>query len=710
MTSTPSAPPSPARLLVRDRLAILELDDPGRPVNTVSTRLMQWLEDQLPTLEAGDFAGLVVRSAKRDHFMAGADIAEMQALADAAEVRALLERGHEIVRRFTALRFPTVAAIHGACLGGGLEVALACDWRVASDHAKTRLGLPEVQLGLIPGLGGTQRLPRLIGVADALDLVLTGKQLDGRRARRLGLVDEVCHPAILEQAAEKLLASGKRRSVPTQPLGKRATNFLAGVPLAKDLVYDRARESVLAKTGGHYPAPLRAIEVVREGMRHPLGRALEIETRAFADLVVTPTAKNLIALFFAKTDADGRASRLGATATLPPRVAVLGAGFMGSGIAQVLAEKGVPVVMKDRDLPSVGRGMAHCARRFDEIARRRRWRPAEVRAAMGRVLPTTDYELLRGARLVVEAVYEELEVKHRVLAEVEQVAAPDMVFASNTSTIPIAEIARGARHPENVVGMHFFSPVHKMPLLEVIRHPQTSERALAQTVELGRRMGKTIVVVGDGPGFFTSRVLGPFLNEAVWCLAQGATVEQIDQAVTSWGWPVGPLALLDEVGIDIAVHAGQVVIGHLGDRLHPPPTYQRMLTDGRFGRKAGKGFYRYGDRGKEVDPEVYRLLDWQPGVLPNEEIAERCWLQMLNETARTISDGVIENPGDIDLAVIFGFGFPPFRGGILREADRLGLATVVARLEEYAARYGERLAPAPLLHDMARRGARFHRR
>ncbi len=295
-----------------------------------------------------------------------------------------------------------------------------------------------------------------------------------------------------------------------------------------------------------------------------------------------------------------------------------------------------------------------------------------------------------------------------MIREIEAVAPERLIFASNTSTLPIARLAEASRRPENIVGMHFFSPVHKMPLLEVIRHPATSEETLATTVAVGREMGKTVIVVGDGPGFFTSRVLGPFVNEAAWILTEGASIEAIDRALRSWGWPVGPLELLDEVGLDIAHHAAEVMLPYLGDRVAPPPVLARMIEDGRKGRKAGKGFYDYSGKDKRPDPKVYELLGWKPSEVPAAEIVERCWLQMLNEVARTIEDGVIENPVDIDVGVIFGFGFPPFRGGILKAADRLGIAAVVETLRGYAERYGERLAPAPLLVTMAAEGRTFH--
>jgi len=615
--------------------------------------------------------------------------------------------------RLEALDLPKVAAIHGSCLGGGLELALACDRRVATDHPKTKLGLPEVQLGLIPGMGGTQRLPRLIGVPDALDLILTGKQINARRARGLGLVDEICDPYNLGDAAEQLLqaaadAVAKRRSQ-KRSFASRAGSWLAKTPLAGKFVYDKARETVQKKTGGHYPAPKTAIHVVQEGMELSLERALEVEAGAFAELVASDAAKSLMGIFFMKNDVEGRARKMAKAAREVDRVGVLGAGFMGSGIAQVLAYKGFEVVMKDKDHDAVARGMSYANDRFQELVKRRKLTKVERKQAMGRLLGTLEYRPLARTPLIIEAVFEDVDLKHRVIREMEENGPEDLIFASNTSTIPIAKLAEASRKPENVVGMHFFSPVHKMPLLEVIRHPETSDEALATTVDVGNRMGKTVIVVNDGPGFFTSRVLGPFLNEAAFLLTEGASIERIDKALTGWGFPVGPITLLDEVGLDVVYHVGKVMGSYFGDRVRAPEVFNRMAEDERTGRKGGRGFYKY-EKGKKkgVDESVYELIGWQRAEIDTEEIVERCWLQMLNETARTIEDGVIENPVDIDIGVIFGLGFPPFRGGILRAADRLGLDRVVAKLEGYAERHGDRLAPAQLLRDMAQKGDRFH--
>jgi len=345
----------------------------------------------------------------------------------------------------------------------------------------------------------------------------------------------------------------------------------------------------------------------------------------------------------------------------------------------------------------------------------------EAKGALGRIHPTIAYAAaFHRLPLVIEAVFEDLGVKHAVIRETEQAAAQDLIFASNTSAIPIARLAVASRRPENVVGMHFFSPVAKMPLVEVIRHPATSDLAAATVVEAARIMGKTVIVVNDGPGFFTSRVLGTMLNEASWMLAEGARIEQVDRAMTRWGWPVGPFALLDEVGLDVASHVAETVREALGERLEPPAVFARMIADQRLGRKGRRGFYLYANGGgkkkreekteKKVDETVYRLLGWEPAPISDEEIVERCWMQMLNETARCIEEGIISNPADVDLGVIFGFGFPPFRGGLLREADRVGLDTVVERLDGYASRFGRRLEPAELLRAMARQGETFHKR
>ncbi|MEM1178374.1 MAG: 3-hydroxyacyl-CoA dehydrogenase NAD-binding domain-containing protein [Acidobacteriota bacterium] len=707
-----TASTAPGRVEIEDGVAWVYLDDPTKPVNTLNSGYFAWFDAQLDELERQPLKGLIFISEKPGIFVAGADIEELKHLKEPSDVKAMIMKGHGLVGRFAEMPFPVVAAIDGACLGGGLELALACDYRVCTTASHTKLGVPEVMLGIYPGLGGTQRLPRLIGVQEALDLILTGKSINARKAKKLGLVHDTCHPTVLRQAALGLLGRGKPKAAGRSKKGgllSRATDLLARTPGAKNLIFEKAREAVIKKTGGHMPAPLKAIEVVQEGLTLDLDEALELEADGFARIVVTDVAKGLISIFFTKNEVDARAKKMAKKARPVETVGVLGAGFMGAGVAQVLAHKGYEVLLKDRDHEGLGRGLKQCNDLFAGMVKRRKYRPVEQKEAMSRLVPSTDYRGFGRVPFVIEAVFEDLEIKKNVIAETEAAGPDDLIFASNTSTIPITALAAASKRPENVIGMHFFSPVHKMPLLEIIRHEGTSEETLATTVEIGKRMGKTIIVVEDGPGFFTSRVLGPFVNEALYLLQEGATVEQIDKVVSGWGWPVGPIALLDEVGLDVAQKAGKVMVEHAGDRAAPSPIFELMINSGRKGRKGGRGFYDYSKKPKRVDDSIYSLFDWRPKEIDDQEIIERTWMQMLNETARCIEDGIISNPNDIDIGVIFGFGFPPFRGGMLREADRIGVDYVVSRLETYADRHGARLAPAQLLVDMAKKGEKFHK-
>ncbi|MEM8963675.1 MAG: 3-hydroxyacyl-CoA dehydrogenase NAD-binding domain-containing protein [Acidobacteriota bacterium] len=706
---------APGRVVIEDGVAWLHLDQPGKNVNTLSSDSVGWFEARIDELRSQDLRGLVLISDKPGYFIVGADINEIASFEEPAQAKVVIHRGHELMNRIGALPFPVVSAIDGACLGGGLELSLACDYRVATDARHTKLGLPEVKLGVIPGLGGTQRLPRLIGVTAALDLILTGKEVNGKKALKLGLVDRLSHPLSLRQAALEAVSWGKpkrgKRKIPKRKptsLMTKITNVLARAPVAKNLVFDQARKTVLKKSGGHYPAPLRAVDVVEEGIKMPLDEALELEANAFADLAVSEVAKGLISIFFTKQEVDGRAKSLADGARDVDEVAVLGAGFMGAGIAQLLAYKNYRVLLKDRDHQGLGRGMKQAGGLFRELVKRRKMRKPQAEQAMSRLMPTVDYRGFDRVPLVIEAVFEDVDLKHSVIREIEEAGPDGLIFASNTSTIPITRLAEASAKPENVIGMHFFSPVHKMPLLEIIRTEKTSDEALATTVDVGLAMGKTIIVVNDGPGFFTSRVLGPFVNEAAYVLQQGATIDQIDRAVKGWGFPVGPLALVDEVGIDVANHVAEIMQGYEGDRAKPSPILAKLLADGRRGRKNKRGFYTYESKPKKVDDAVYELIGWQQAEVDDQEIIDRCWMQMLNEVARCIEDGVISRPSDIDIGVVFGLGFPPFRGGILREADKLGLDYVVGRLDTFAAAYGPRLEPATLLRDMARSGKTFH--
>ena len=719
MTSAATTHPTPALSIdVRDGIAVVTLDAPGESVNTLGPRLRDEFTDFLYRLERdASIHAAVIASGKPDVWIAGADVAELAALPGADDAAQLSRNGQLLLERLEQGK-PVVAAIDGACLGGGLEVALACAYRIAAGSAKTVLALPEVQLGLVPGAGGTQRLPRLVGLAAALDMILTGRNVRAKKAYQLGVVDELVHPAILLEVAlrrARELADGTlRRKRRAGSAGDKAKElFLDDNPLGRRVVLNRAREGVMAKTRGHYPAPLAALEAVAAGYQGAREEGYKAESRLFGELAASDVSKQLVHLFFATTalkkesGADGAAARPAAVRKL----GVLGAGFMGAGIAAVSAPAGVFVRLKDADHARVGAGLSAVRAVLAERLRKRQITRQQLDDQLSLVSGTTGYTGFGTVDLVIEAVFEDLAVKRAVLAEVEAVAPHAAVIASNTSTIPITRIAEESARPERVVGMHFFSPVHKMPLLEVVRGERTGDEAIVTAVEFGRRVGKTVIVVADGPGFYVNRILAPYLNEAGHLLDEGGAVEVIDGALVDFGFPVGPLTLIDEVGIDVASRAGLVLAEAFPQRMAPSEALKRVVEAGRLGRKNGQGFYQYDAAGKkgEVDATVYahaqRGLHRQ--TIARTDVQQRLVYAMLNEAARCLADDVVRSPRDGDVGAVFGIGFPPFRGGPFRYMDALGIAQVVRTLEELERR-AARYAPAPLLVEMTRQGRRFY--
>lgn len=726
-----------------DGIAIVRLDVPGDSVNTLHARFAEEFGVVCGELEAavdrGTVRGVVFTSAKKDNFLAGADLNMLKGAKTPAEASQLSQRGQEAMQRLEELgrRVPVVAAIHGAALGGGLELALACTARVCSDDPKTVLGLPEVQLGVIPGAGGTQRLPRLIGIEGALDLILTGKQLKAPRALRAGLCDEVVPKSILlEVAVGKARKLADERAAPPEAspiqsalrsLGKSLNArgikklLLEDNPLGRKILWGKARQALVRKTRGNYPAPESALDVVRTGVEEGIAAGYAAEAQAFGGLVVSPQAHQLIGIFQATTalKKDRGSDDVAAVPRPLTKIGMLGAGLMGAGIAYVTtAQAGLSVRLKDKDDAAVGRGLKYVREIFDERVKKKSLTAREAAAQLARVTPTLNNEGFSDVEVVIEAVFEDLGLKQRVLRDVETSGRPDVIFASNTSSLPISEIAQASAHPETVIGMHYFSPVHKMPLLEIIVTDKTAPWVTATCVELGKRQGKTVIVVRDGVGFYTSRILGPYMNEAAYLLAAGVPVERIDEALLDFGFPVGPLTLLDEVGIDVAEKVGHIVHKAFGDRLTPPPGIESLVRNGRHGKKNGRGFYRYDlqkQKGRRpVDTTIYAELGLpapaahDPGPVPTEDIQLRCALQMVNEAALCLQEGILRSPRDGDIGAIFGLGFPPFLGGPFRYADSLGIGEVVRRLQEYQAQHGSRFTPAELLVEMAKKNKKFY--
>ena len=703
---------------VRDGIAIVTLDIPNAPVNTFTRGVREEFATLLDQLDQDQsIRAAVVRSGKSDVWVAGADIEEFLAIETASQAEALSRDGHALLERLEKLRIPVVAAINGACLGGGLEAALACAYRVASDSPKTVFGLPEVQLGLIPGAGGTQRLPRLVGLEAALDMILTGRNIRGRKALQIGLVHELVHPAILDDVAierASALASGALHRGPNGgPHGARHL-LLDENRVGRALVLRQARERILARTRGHYPAPLAALDAVTTGYAHGLDRGFREEARLFGELAVSEVSRQLVFLFFATTALK---KDPGVAEPAPPpapvrKLAILGAGFMGAGIASIAAPQGTLVRLKDADPGRVGKGLAAVREVLRDRLTKKQITRQQLDDYMSLIGGTIDYSGFRNVDLVIEAVFEDLGVKQAVLKETEAVTRSEAIFASNTSTIPIARIASASSRPSHVIGMHFFSPVPKMPLLEVIVTPETSREVTTTVVGYGKTLGKTVIVVNDAPGFFANRILAPYINEAGMLLDEGVAIDAVDRALVEFGFPVGPITLIDEVGLDIAGKSGAIMLEAFGNRMAPSQSLTRVVAAGRTGRKGKKGFYKYDDHGKKrgVDQSVYELLPTGPrrAEVPADEIQRRCVFAMVNEAVRCLQEGILRSSRDGDVGAVFGIGFPPFRGGPFRYVDSLGAERVVRALEGLNADRASRFAPAQLLVEMARESRRFY--
>ncbi|NNB99096.1 fatty acid oxidation complex subunit alpha FadJ [Corallococcus exiguus] len=726
---------------VTNGVAVITVDQPGSPVNTLSPDVGAAFSDLLLQAERDpEVKAVVFISGKKDNFVAGANIDFLQTIKSPADVEAISRAAHAEFDRLEAFSKPVVAAIHGACLGGGLEWALACHYRIVTDSPKSVVGLPETQLGLIPGAGGTQRLPALIGAEAALDLILTGKNVKPSKAKKLGVVDEVVPVPMLKDLALKRAAelaagtlkvershqgfkavaqSGKKKGIAglfqgliNKDLWKEAA--LEDNPLGRKVMFDQAKKQLLKKTRGKYPAQEKALQVIRVGLESGRKAGLEAEAKAFGELVFTDVSRRLREIFFATTALKKENGT--SNPNLKPRevkkVGVLGGGLMGGGIAYVAGVlQGVPVRVKDRDDAGAGRALKQVQTVLDERVKRRSLTRLESNAKLSNITAGTDYSGFKSVDLIIEAVFEDLKLKHQVIAEVEAVTGENTIFASNTSSLPIGELAKGSKRPSQVIGMHYFSPVHKMPLLEIITHPGTAEWVTATCVDVGKKQGKTVIVVNDGPGFYTSRILAPYMNEAAYLLAEGADIVQLDKALVDFGFPVGPITLLDEVGIDVAQKVGPIMEAAFGKRMVAPKALAGVVSDGRLGRKTNKGFYLYENgKKKEVDPQVYLLLPHGKDrkSLDPAEMAERVALQMVNEAIRCLGEGILRSPRDGDVGAIFGLGFPPFLGGPFRYADALGPANLLRKLEHYQDKYGERFTPAPLLVEKVRANKGFY--
>lgn len=702
---------------VQDGICIIDMNDESKAVNSFTVDMLEDMDENMPKILANDkINGIIIKSSKKNCFAAGADISIFNTFTSQEAGERGSRELHRIVNYFATAKIPTVAAIHGTCLGGGLELSLACHFRICTTDKSTQLGLPEVQLGILPGGGGTQRLPRLIGIAPALDLILTGKKLDGRKALKLGLVDDlVPENQLLEKAIALCKQNKFRKRILPDSLGMVSSmqgHFdlqklaLEGNPLGRFLISKQSRAMVLKSTKGRYPAPLKALESVMRGVAEPLAKGLEIEAKLFGELVVSEESRSLVHIFNIMTAAKKNPFAKNVQENAKQKyiqpleqgnvtVGVLGAGLMGSGIATVLAEKEIRSTLLDKDASGLQRGLNAVASYFNERFSKKRLKWFERDSRIYRVSPALDFSSLRSSAVVIEAVFEDLKIKHDVLKKCEDsIAQSEFVFATNTSSLPIAKIAAKAKKPENVVGMHFFSPVPKMPLVEIIATEKTNPEATSAVFDLASMMGKQIIVVNDGPGFYTTRILAFQIAEALNILFEGGKIEDIDAAMEKFGMPVGPITLLDEVGIDVGEHIIKVLMEPFNDRLKVPTEIERISQEGRKGRKNNHGFYKYTEGKKDQpDESIYKNFSADRKSLDLKEIADRCMYVFMNEAARCYDEKIIKSEDDGDLGAIFGLGFPPFLGGPFHYAKVLGKKNVKEKLKALSAKYGKRFEP-----------------
>ena len=692
-------------------IALVAIDVPGETMNVLKDTFGPEIEALLDDIEQDSaITGVVIYSAKDNSFVAGADVSMLEACTSAAEGAAIGKGGQDIFNRIENLTKPVIAAIHGPALGGGLELALACHGRVCSDDAKTQMGLPEVQLGLLPGSGGTQRLPRLISVQKALTMMLTGAAQRPKQALKAGIVNAVVPRAILLQEAEKMALAGKPKARPAKL--NFVSKLLENTPLGRKVLFSQARKQTLRKTQGNYPAPIAIIECIETGLAKGMQAGLAVEAKRFGELMMTAESKALRSLFFATTEMKKEQGVADVPAEPVRKVGVLGGGLMGGGIAFVSATKAkLPVRIKDIADQGIANALNTAYGLLHRRVKKRILRHSQMQQQLSLITGTTDYSGFKDVDVVIEAVFENLELKQQMVADIESNCRPETIFASNTSSIPISQIAEKAARPENVIGLHYFSPVDKMPLAEVIAHAGTSDQTISTTVALAKKQGKTPIVVKDGAGFYVNRILAPYMSEAANLVLAGEPIDKIDKVMVKFGFPVGPLKLMDEVGIDVGTKIIPFLVAEFGERFTAPDAFQVVIDDDRKGKKNGKGFYDYSvkAKGKTVDESIYTLLGLTPNPTMNDKhMIQRCVYLMLNEAARCLDEGVIRSARDGDIGTIFGIGFPPFLGGPFRYMDKIGIATFVGELEKLANVHGDKYLPAQILVNMSKENKTFY--
>lgn len=696
------------KLDINDKgIAYLTINVPDEKVNILSFEVLQQLSKILEGLQNNrDIKALVIKSGKSDTFIAGANLHEFETgFSDPTFIEKALNAGQSAFRKLEALPFPTIAVIHGICVGGGLELALACKYRLVSDHPKTSLGLPETTIGIYPGWGGTQRLPRLVGLMEGVQMITSGRPVNGVKAFKIKLADDLFANEFAEEKIERFVQQcitekGRKQIEDKRKLKGWMHLLIEGNPIGRSYLFKKAKKEILGKTKGHYPAPLIALKVIEETYEMPLEKGLEREKAVFIESipVLTPVAKNLIHLFFVQ---DALKKVTGAPAGITPapvsNVGVIGAGTMGIGIAYLCSNADFSVRLKDVNWDILGKAFGAVSKIYDKLLQKRKLKPHEASLKMHRISAATDYSGFKTVDLAIEAATENLDLKKQIFHEMESIISPKAMIASNTSSLTLAEMSEGMQHPERFVGMHFFNPADRMPLVEVVPGKTTTPEILAGAVSFCRKLGKTPIIVQDCHGFLVNRIFVPGANEVIWMLQEGAPMKKLEDVLLNFGLPMSPFELGDEVGNDVSYKVSKIFEKAYGDRMKPPPLLEALYEHKLFGKKAGKGFYIYKGKEKHENPEIKNLLKSfvkQPREISDQEIIERVLYIMINEAWRCLQEHIVDDPDTVDLAMIMGTGFPPFRGGLMQYANDVGNATIVERLKHYEKLYGSRFKPA----------------